>query len=168
MILPFLWLVVWGWEYWRAARLAPRTTAVIVRLAIPINALAFVFFLIRPLNQAVPTWHYVYDVTSAAPRVLYTESPSLYLLTAGPAEFYRAPGLTDRSVSSLDVVGTARAPVAPGDLLLLRRLGPLPAVPGDRVEIVFRHIPAWMLWFDSTHWQERTPIWTVYRFVHAS
>jgi phosphatidylinositol glycan class B len=168
LILPVLWLVVCGWEYWQSRRLAPRTTAVLIRLSIPINAVAFVFFLIRPLNQAVPTWHYVYEATSVAPRVLYSDPPSLYLLSGDPAEFYRAPALTDRSVPNLDVVGTPAAPVAPGDLLLQRRLGPVPSVVGYRVEPVFRHIPSWMLWLNPTHWQERTPIWTVYQFARHS
>jgi phosphatidylinositol glycan class B len=168
MILPFLWLVVCGWEHWQSRRRAPRTTAVLIQLSIPINAVAFVFFLIRPLNQAVPTWHYLYDATSVAPRVLYSDLPSLYLLTADRAEFYRAPALRDRSVPSLATVGTPAAPVGPGDLLLQRRLGPLPSVAGYQAERVFRHIPSWMLWLNPTHWQERTPIWTVYQFVRRS
>jgi phosphatidylinositol glycan class B len=168
MILPLLWLAVCGWDQWQSSHRASRTRASLVRLCLPINLVAFVFFLIRPLNQAVPTWHYVYDATAVTPRVLYSDLPSLYRLTAGPAEFYRAPSLTDRSVPRLDEVGTPAAPVAPGDLLLQRRLGPLPTVSGYQAEPVFRHIPAWMLWLDPTHWQERTPIWTVYRFERRS
>jgi phosphatidylinositol glycan class B len=168
MILPVLWLVVCGWGHLQSWRRVSRTTAALIRLCIPINVVAFVFFLIRPLNQAVPTWHYVYDATTGTPHVLYSDLPSLYRLTAGPAEFYRAPALTDRSVPSLDVVGTPAAPVAPGDFWLQRRLGPLPSVSGYEAEPVFRHIPTWMLWLDPTHWQERTPIWTVYRFVRRS
>jgi phosphatidylinositol glycan class B len=168
MILPILWLVVCGWEHWQSRQTAARTIAALITLSIPIDAVALVFFLIRPLSQAVPTWHYVYDATSVAPRVLYSDLPSLYLLTAGPAEFYRSKALTERSVPNLDVVGTPAAPVAPGDLLLQRRLRPLPSVAGYETQPVFRHIPRWMLWLDPTHWQERTPIWTVYQFVQRS
>ena len=55
-----------------------------------------------------------------------------------------------------------------GDLLMRRRMGPDPVVPGFHVERVFQGFPDWVVRPNIIHWVDRTEIWALFRVTAPS
>jgi len=166
MAVPFLWLVLAGWDQWRARHPAATAIGIGWRLCIGINGLALAWVCTRPAQQLLPAWRFLYGEGRNRYVVLYAEQRSPYDMDRLKPHFYRSENVEVRVVPSFIALGAGDS-LTPrgGDFLLQRHLAPDPALAGYQFERVFRAFPDWLLRFNVADWESRTEIWSIYRIT---
>lgn len=163
MLFPFLFFVAAGWHVAGESLSKYGFWKIGLRLCLVVNGLLLFFRCLTPAQEAVPYLHFMYDYAQKQPTTIFSEKTPAFQLVGLNLNFY-TPKNTDLVVipncSPLADYAAMRA--RSGDLLLFRR----PALPAmaPEPERIYSIFPDWILQNNTNGWQDRSRIWSIYRF----
>lgn len=163
MLFPILFLAASGLEplyaRWRTQR-AIRITGYTILI---INGLLWIYSCTQPQSLFIPYYKYLYTAASKKPVQLWVEKEDPYRLVGLQSYFYNPTNIQLKVVDDFSILQNTPALQDTTRLLLYRRLRFEPPQ-GLKVERVYSYLPDWLMQYDFNQWQERSAVWSIYRF----
>jgi len=165
MILPFFFLVVVGWEYFRENYGVKNWMQKVLRVSLWINVPLVIFWTFTPAKGLVAYPYFLWDWFKKNP------TSTVYFVKSEPRKhyplnmpFYENPAQKQVSWYTDSRYQNDTSALRAGDLMFFSDyLSPAPVpLPGFRFDRIYAYYPNWALAYDINGWQSRTRMWVVY------
>ena len=164
MVFPFLFFVAAGWIAVRPYFSKHLILKIALNVSLASNFLLLLYRSLAPAQEAVSYYHFLYRYAQNQPVTLFTEASPAFRLVGLDLNFYTPKNIETVVLRDYPAWSdSVRYKPRPGDLLLVRSQIP-PALGHYRPERVFSILPGWVLQYNFNHWQDRSRIWSIYRF----
>jgi phosphatidylinositol glycan class B len=163
MLFPVLFLAASGLEPWYARWRKQRAIRISGYTILIINGLLWIYSCTQPQGLYIPYYKYLYAEANKKPVQLWVEKEDPYRLVGLQSNFYKPANIQLKVVDDFNSLQNTPAPTDTTRLLLHRRLR-FEAPQGLQVERVYSYLPDWLMQYDFNQWQERSAVWSIYRF----
>jgi GPI mannosyltransferase 3 len=167
VIFIFIYLSAKGFDYFLQKEKYRNIHAYFYYTAMVISIPLLIYRTVAPANVCVNYFKYLYENETEKNMLFFVLTKDEYYRTYGEnAGFYRNTALKTISVDSISQMGAYLQNNKPASVLLLSGLNAASPenIKGYTGKLVYCYFPEWILKFDFNHWEERTQIWSIYRF----
>jgi len=166
----FLYITALGFDHFIEKNYYPKTFRFFYRLAWIISIPLLLYRTLTPANISVNYYKYLYyDIPANNTTLFFLHDEHDYSMFGMRESFYRNPEMKAMSVDSISQLDRYLQTNKLESILLLNKhpLAPAENLKGYNKQLIYSYFPSWISKFDFNSWEERTPIWSVYRFTKS-
>lgn len=164
----FIYLAALGIDTIIEKNYYPKTFKYLYKISLIICIPLLLYRTFTPANISVNYYKYIYNNADPSNSVLFfMHDINDYSMYGMRENFYRNPELKTMSVDSTSQIEQYLRLHRPESVFLMNMQGFAPAekIKGYQSQLVYCFFPSWMAKFDFNNWEERSTIWSIYRYT---
>jgi GPI mannosyltransferase 3 len=164
----FLYITARGFDHFISKNYYPKILKYAYALSVTVSIPLLLYRTLTPANISVSYYKYLYyNNTSNSTALFFLHDENDYSMYGSRESFYRNPKLKAISVDSIIEIDRYLQVNKPESVLLLNKhpLDTAEKIKGYTIEMVYSFFPSWIAKLDFNNWEERSQIWSIYRFT---
>jgi GPI mannosyltransferase 3 len=164
----FLYITSLGFDYFIAKNYYPKIYKYVYVLSLIVSIPLLLYRTFTPANISVSYFKYLYySVPSNNTTLFFLHDTRDYSMYGLRQSFYRDPKLKAIAVDSMSQIDRYLQANQPESVYLLNKstLDSAEKIKGYTIEMVYCFFPSWIAKLDFNKWEERSQIWSIYRFT---